>query len=110
MYVAHMICNVMLLQEECYEIQQAVDDNNVGVLWKLIINGIDVNNAEVIDEEGVSDVMECDRPYMEVSLSFYLYWLAIANYYHTVPFHTRLHGCIDINCYVYTCASCAHMC
>jgi len=57
MYVAHMVCNVMLLQEECEEIQQAVTNSNVGVLWKLIINGIDVNNAEVIDEDGVSDVM-----------------------------------------------------
>jgi len=57
MYVAHMICYVMLLQEECDEIEQAVDDNNVSVLWKLIVNGIDVNNAEVMDGYGVSDVM-----------------------------------------------------
>jgi len=57
MCVAHMICNVMLLQEECDEIQQAVADNNVGALRRLIINGVDVNNAEVFDGDGVSDVM-----------------------------------------------------
>ena len=48
----------MLLQEECDEIQQAVADNNVGVLWKLIVNGVDVNNAEVMDGDMVSDVMQ----------------------------------------------------
>ena len=57
MYVAHMICYVMLLQEEYNEIRQAVADNKVDVLWKLIVNGVDVNNAAVMDGDWVSDVM-----------------------------------------------------
>jgi len=45
----------MSLQEECDEIQQAVTNNNVTVLWELIIKGVDINNAEVYDRDGVSE-------------------------------------------------------
>ena len=47
----------MSLQEECDEIQQAVTNNNMTVLWELIVKGVDINNAEVYnDEYWVSDV------------------------------------------------------
>jgi len=47
----------MSLQEECDEIQQAVTNNNMTVLWELIIKGVDINNAEVYsDVFEVSDV------------------------------------------------------
>jgi len=44
------------LQEECDQIQQAVTHNNITVLWEMILKGVDVNNAEVHDEDGVRNI------------------------------------------------------
>jgi len=47
---------VLSLQEECDQIQQAVTNNNITVLWELILKGVDVNNAEIWDKDYVSNI------------------------------------------------------
>ena len=49
----------MSLQEECDEIQQAVIDNDVTTLKEMITDGVNVNGADVYDENEVSDIVYC---------------------------------------------------
>ena len=45
----------MSLQEECHKIQQAVEDNGITTLKRMITHGVDVNCISVKDVMGVSD-------------------------------------------------------